>query len=213
MHETTLNILFSNKEIGIGDFANPVWQQAETAFLTKYWSGAPAPEMRHAEARLVWTNEHLTVRFDCRQGEPYVVNLNPRLDAEAEKLYDRDVCELFAAPDLKEPERYFEFEAAPTGEWLDLAVRQLPDKRETDWSYDSGMKTAGLMKENFYTVIFQINLQAFGKKPKPDEIWRGNLFRCVGSGETRGYLAWQPTKTEKPNFHVPEKFGWLKFKG
>ena len=43
------------------------------------------------------------------------------------------------------------------------------------------------------------------------EQWRANLFRCVGSGDTRGYLAWQPTRTPEPAFHLPAAFGWLKF--
>jgi hypothetical protein len=41
-------------------------------------------------------------------------------------------------------------------------------------------------------------------------VWRINLFRCVGVGDDR-YLAWQPTYTAEPSFHVPEVFGWLDF--
>jgi hypothetical protein len=52
---------------------------------------------------------------------------------------------------------------------------------------------------------------AFGKKPESGDVWLGNLFRQVGSGETRGYLAWSPTMTRTPNFHVPEKFGEFVF--
>ncbi|MGH9959146.1 MAG: carbohydrate-binding family 9-like protein [Pyrinomonadaceae bacterium] len=39
------------------------------------------------------------------------------------------------------------------------------------------------------------------------------MFRCVGTGKDRGYLAWQPTRTEQPNFHIPKVFGWLIFEG
>jgi hypothetical protein len=48
-------------------------------------------------------------------------------------------------------------------------------------------------------------------KPKSGDVWLGNLLRCVGRDPDRGYLAWQPTMTEKPNFHVPEKFGEFEF--
>jgi len=41
---------------------------------------------------------------------------------------------------------------------------------------------------------------------------RANLFRCIGSDPTRGYLAWQPTRTPEANFHLPQVFGWLVFK-
>jgi hypothetical protein len=57
----------------------------------------------------------------------------------------------------------------------------------------------------------KIPWEAFGKKPSAGDVWVGNIFRCVGAGPDRGYLAWQPTMTETPNFHVTEKFGELKF--
>jgi hypothetical protein len=47
--------------------------------------------------------------------------------------------------------------------------------------------------------------------PRKGANWRANLYRCVGAGATRGYLAWQPTLTPEPSFHVPAKFGWLRF--
>ena len=49
--------------------------------------------------------------------------------------------------------------------------------------------------------------------PSSGDVWHGNIFRCVGKGENRGYLAWQPTETPAPNFHVPEKFGEFEFVG
>jgi hypothetical protein len=48
-------------------------------------------------------------------------------------------------------------------------------------------------------------------KPQRGEEWRVNLFRCVGPESEQRYLAWQPTETSQPNFHVPEAFGWLRF--
>jgi alpha-galactosidase len=60
-------------------------------------------------------------------------------------------------------------------------------------------------------MAIKIPWEALGRKPKPGDIWLGNIFRCVGSDPDRGYLAWQPTLTEKPNFHVPEKFGMFSF--
>lgn len=199
------------KDFALDDFANDVWREAESVLIDKYWSGADAPPERRAVAKLLWTDAALYVRFDCEQGEPFVINSNPNTEVEAEKLWERDVCEIFVAPDAEKPEKYFEFEVAPTGEWLDYAIHQLPDRRETDTSYDSGIKTAAQIFENNYTVAFRIEWQAFNKKPNIGDEWRGNLFRCVGAGETRGYLAWQPTQTQTPNFHVPSVFGYLKF--
>ncbi|HYP51127.1 MAG TPA: carbohydrate-binding family 9-like protein [Pyrinomonadaceae bacterium] len=207
-----INAFFTAEEIRLEDFDNEIWRQAEFVEINRYWSGEPAPAERCASARILWSENRLFVRFDCRQAEPFVINRNPNLDAEAAELWERDVCEIFIAPDLNVPEKYFEFEIAPTGEWLDFAIRQLPEKRETDKTYNAGMKTAARIGENSFTVVFTVEFErSFGRKPKAGEVWRTNLFRCIGSGETRGYLAWQPTFTETPSFHVPTVFGSLKF--
>ena len=107
--------------------------------------------------------------------------------------------------------KYFEFEVAPTGEWIDLAVHQMPHKRETYSEYNSGMQTAAKIEKDKVWMAFKVEWKGFGKTPKSGEIWKGNIFRCIGSGETRGYLSWQATKTKTPNFHVPEKFGEFEF--
>lgn len=203
--------LRTDREFSVGDFEHAAWGAARPVALARYWSGADAPPERHAEARLVWTDEALYVRFDCRQAEPLVVNPAPRTDRKTLGLWDYDVCEIFVAPDTREPERYFEFEAAPTEEWLDLAIRWRPDGRETDWDFRSGMETAALVREGSLTIAMRIPWSGLGRAPRSGDRWRANLFRCIGSGETRGYLAWLPTRTEEPSFHVPQKFGWLEF--
>jgi hypothetical protein len=126
-------------------------------------------------------------------------------------LWDRDVCEIFMAPDVDTPGRYFEFEAAPTGEWLDLAIQTLPEKRETDWEFHSGMTTAARVEKDRVVIAMRIPWGCWAHGPRKGEHWRLNLFRCVGSAPRRGYLAWQPTGTPQPNFHVPQAFGWLRF--
>ncbi len=210
----TLNLMEAYRtdaEILAHDLEHAVWEAARPVGLTRYWSGVFAPPERHAEARAVWSDEALCVRFDCRQAEPPVINRTPQVTQKTNGLWERDVCEIFIAPDAFEPERYFEFEIAPTGEWLDLAIRQLPDRRETDWGYASGMTAAAHIREGRITMAMRLPWQAFGRAPQRDERWRVNLFRCIGSGAGRGYLAWQPTRTAQPNFHVPQAFGWLFF--
>jgi len=45
----------------------------------------------------------------------------------------------------------------------------------------------------------------------PTKVWRVNFYRVEGKTEPRQYLAWQPTNTAQPNFHVPKLFGTLRF--
>ncbi|MBK9164456.1 MAG: carbohydrate-binding family 9-like protein [Acidobacteria bacterium] len=158
-----------------------------------------------------WSDSGLSVTFDGRQDEPVIASADPVLERKSIGLWERDVCEIFIAPDRNGPRRYFEFEVAPTGEWLDLAIDLTSGERVTDWDYNSGMEAAAKTEDGRVLMAMKIPWEAFGRKPKAGDVWLGNIFRCVGEGETRGYLAWQPTMTEKPNFHVPEKFGEFHF--
>lgn len=209
-----LRVSYTSADFQIDDFENEIWQTAEEANLQLYWSGASAEVSRHAKARLIWNEKALFVRFEANQAEPLIVNNKPNTRVKAMNLWERDVFEIFVAPEAENPQNYFEFEAAPTGEWLDVKLEILPGgERRSDFEYDSGMKLAAKTFENEKKIfaVLKIEWQAFGKKPQDGEVWRGNLFRCVGEGRKRGYLAWQPTRTKTPNFHIPEAFGKFEF--
>lgn len=190
---------------------NPAWQKAARVTIDKFWSGALAPAGRHFEVRLLWSISALYVRFEANQTEPLVVADIPDLTKKTRGLWDRDVCEIFIAPDKNDRNKYFEFEIAPTGEWIDLGIKVTPQGRETDFKYKSGMTSAARIEKGRVVMAIKIPFAALGRVPKAGDVWLGNLFRCVGRDPDRGYLAWRPTKTPKPNFHVPEAFGEFRF--
>ena len=192
-------------------FDHAAWEDCQPVRIEHYWSGEPAPATRHAEARLCWSDEALHVRFVGEQHEPLIVADNPITDRKTLGLWDRDVCEIFVAPDPTHPERYFEFEAAPTGEWIDLGIVVTPTGRETDWDFNSGMTTAAKLEGNELTVGIRIPWSESIPKPAKGDVWLVNLFRCVGPEAPERYLAWRPTRTPEPNYHVPEAFGRLRF--
>lgn len=211
MSSTAIAALHIANDPSVANLDHADWDRATAIALTRYWSGDPAPAVRHAEARILWSDESLRVRFVCRQTERLIVSSNPQVETKTMGLWDRDVCEVFLAPSPEQPNRYFEFEAAPTGEWVDLAVQLKPDRREIEWDFESGMTTTARIGSDQIIVALRIPWGNRIHKPQRGERWRINLFRCVGGSGDRGYLAWQPTLTEQPNFHVPEAFGWLVF--
>jgi len=200
-----------NADLAAANFDHKEWEKAHPITISRYWSGAEAPSGRHAEARLIWSDSALLVRYLCTQTEPLVASATPQTTKKTMNLWDRDVCEIFLAPDPHVPERYLEFEAAPTGEWIDLAIHWTPERRETDWEFHSGMTAAARIEKDRVLIGMRLPWDHWIHKPQKGEQWRANLFRCVGSGDTRGYLAWQPTRTPEPAFHLPAAFGWLKF--
>jgi alpha-galactosidase len=64
---------------------------------------------------------------------------------------------------------------------------------------------------NTWSAELAIPLRALTRDFDPAVNWKANFFRVEGSKEPRAYLAWQPTQTPRPNFHVPVAFGSLRF--
>lgn len=206
-----VKINFSENDFPIDDLDSGFWKKASVLAIDKYWSGELAPLGRHFVAKLLWSETAFYVRFDANRSEALVVSTKPNLKSKTPGLWDRDVCEIFIAPDGNVPQKYFEFEIAPSGEWLDLSIEHLAGKREIDWEYVSGMESAARIENEKITMAVKVGWKAFGRTPKAGDMWLGNLFRCVGKGPERGYLAWQPTMTKTPDFHVPERFGRFEF--
>ena len=209
--DTTIVARFVERPVSESDFEDEIWRACQPIQIKHYWSGEPAPASRHAEARICWSNEALHVRFVGVQQEPLVVSENPVTDRETLGLWDRDVCEIFLAPDRANAWRYFEFEAAPTGEWVDLGITLTPSGRETDWDFSSGFTTAARVENEELFVGMRIPWSEALPKPQSGTVWGVNLFRCIGTESPDRYLAWRPTRSPEPNFHVAEVFGSLLF--
>lgn len=208
---SVFKIPYLDHDFVVSELANESWERADVCLVDRYWSGQTAPVGRQFDARILWSETALYVRFNANREEPLVVSDAPDLNKKTLGLWERDVCEIFIAPDSNEPCKYFEFEAAPTGEWLDLAVDMTDGERITDIDYESGMQAAARIEEEQVLIALRIPWEAFGKRPNAGDVWLGNIFRCVGKEPDRGYLAWQPTMTEIPNFHVPSAFGKFEF--
>jgi hypothetical protein len=206
-----IKIKYIAKDFDVKEIDSRVWRKADSVKVAQYWSGESAPKERQFFARLLWSDTALYVRFEAAQTEPLVVSEKPDLSKKTLRLWDRDVCEVFIAPDKTHRNKYFEFEIAPTGEWIDLGIEATPTTRKTDWDYKSNMTSASRIDKDKVVMAIKIPFAALSKTPKIGDIWLGNLFRCVGKDPNRGYLAWQPTKTKEPAFHIPEAFGEFVF--
>ncbi|MBF0469383.1 MAG: carbohydrate-binding family 9-like protein [Desulfamplus sp.] len=47
--------------------------------------------------------------------------------------------------------------------------------------------------------------------PAPDVEWRANFYKCADKTSHPHWLTWSQVNSPKPNFHIPESFGILKF--
>ena len=161
-----------------------------------------------------WTDRDLYLLFQCPYKELNLW-LPPMGGGPRNKLWDRDVVEMFLGDDWTNIRHYREFEIAPTGDWIDLAINL--DQKSYDHSWRSGWKTTARIdeKNKIWYAAARIPLSSVSEQPvKVGTRWRANLYRIDGLGEDpqRHFLCWQPTcvVNRDPN-HVPENFGTLVF--
>jgi len=190
------------------------WAHAASAWIDKDCTHTIAYPNLRTEVRGFWTDSDLYLLFRC----PYT-ELNLWLPPDNSKdrlnLWDRDVVEFFLGDDWADIRHYREFEVAPTGDWVDLAINL--NKKSYDANWNSGWQRLGRIDEanHVWYAAARVPLKSVSGQPvKAGTKWRANLYRIEGLGpdSQRHFMCWQPTcvVNRDPN-HVPEHFGTLIF--
>lgn len=190
-------------------------------------SGMPLPPAVRASVETAWTDERLLVLFTC--AEEHVWATHTARDAP---LYEEEVVEVFLAP-TGDVRHYYELEVSPANVLFDARVKS-PDldrktmQVETRWTC-AGLETRAHVDGTLgrtspadgeppsasgWRAALSIPFAAFSEvaPPRPGDQWRANFYRIERSREV-SYAAWSPTLERPANFHVPARFGVLRFVG
>jgi hypothetical protein len=196
----------------------PEWRSATPMNLVITDSGR-SPRLP-TTARMLWDDDYLYVAFDCADRD-----LRADMALDDDNLWEEDeVAEIFIQP-RPGSGKYLEFElnprntkldldcTNPTGTRADLNCRKewnctgwhnavhlrgtLNDSTDTDegWSCEMAIPIASVCGEP--TLIL------------PGDQWRVNLYRVNRTDGGTEYAAW--SRTQKLDFHIPQKFGVLIF--
>ena len=206
---------------------SPEWERAQPIRFSSDWQGKNRDPALQTEVRVLWSPEALYLRFVCRYRELFVFQ-DSDPNGRRGHLWGRDVAEAFLQPpdrgpllhrtgegagpsDTEKISRFYkEFEVAPNGMWIDLDVSPagLADLK-------SGLTRSVHVDEEkqVWAAELAIPMKSLTHRFDPAQSWRANFYRVEGKVEPRRYLAWQSTGTPQPNFHVPERFGVLRFEG
>jgi hypothetical protein len=196
------------------DPASGTWASAGTTWISRDCSKSVDFPSLKTEVRVFWTDTDVYLLFICPYSE-----LNLFLPAQNKQarshLWDRDVIEIFLGDDWQNIQHYREFEIAPTGDWIDLAIDLERGVHDENWR--SGWLTSARIDPaaHVWYAAARIPLKAISSdRVHPGTRWRMNLYRTdgLGSDPQRHFLCWQPTCVvdRDPN-HVPENFGTLVF--
>ena len=185
----------------------PEWENAPCVSFSADWRGEHSNADLQTTVRVLWSQHDLYLRFECRYHDLFVFS-DSDPNHRRDRLWERDVAEAFLQADPSRERYYREFEVSPNGMWIDLDV--FPGGIA---NLHSGMKSSVALNEKAHTWFAElaIPIKALTAHFDHKSEWRVNFYRVEGRQEPRSYLAWQPTRTPEPNFHVPSAFGKMKF--
>ena len=202
------------------DWNSPPWQAIQPLKL-RHFMGKPPEHFPETAVKLAYHEAALYVLF--RVEDRYVRAVAPRHQASV----CGDSCvEFFFTPGPEVSSGYFNFEMNCGGTLLfhfhpdggagfgEIPVQDCenmrkmhslprivdPEIQETvTWTAGVGIPFALL--ERYCRVA----------APKPKAVWRVNFYKCADNSSHPHWLTWSPVDFPKPNFHLPEFFGFLEF--
>jgi hypothetical protein len=200
-----------------GKLDEPAWRQAPAVgdFHFNWWT---AGEKEQTVAKILWDDDYLYVGYYC---------LDKHIAAEVVERHGPvsldDSVEIFISPNPAKIRNYHGFEMNVIGTMLN-SLRADWYTGPRYWDVEGvQLKTShsGLLakhdspEDDHWILEMAIPLKVFEKDaahtpPQEGDTWRLNLNRAGGTTNAQ-YSTWSPVKSEKPNFHVPEAFGTVRF--
>ena len=131
--------------------------------------------------------------------------------------------EIFIAPNPEKVKNYYNFEinaigtllSQAHGDWRTGGPYWEPEGMQYRTSFHGLAQKAESADDELWIVEAAIPLKNFAHDaahtpPQDGDQWRLNLQRLGGKTDAQ-YSAWSPLPGERPNFHQPDAFGWVRF--
>ena len=197
-----------------GRLDEPSWRAATPVddFIFPWWVEG---EKEPTEGRMLWDETHLYVSFIA-----YDKHISATLTQRDDPVSRDDAVEVFIAPQVDDVSQYFNFEFNALGTILDRSPR---NGRSSSWNAEDiavaisidGTLNDETDEDRLWTTEIAIPFASFEEfaphlPPLDGDTWRLNLYR-IGGKVNPQYSAWSNTLSEKPQYHVPERFGIVHF--
>jgi hypothetical protein len=161
----------------------------------------------------------LYVRFDCADRDAWGTWRHRN-----DPIYLEEAVEVFLAPGMGDPRRYWELEVSPLGVLFAARVEN-PTGRRADLAADTSWECRGLEWQAGPTGSSQdwwaglaipwaaLTGPRSPRDGRPPRRWRANFYRIERPrGGTPELSCWSPTLTDPPDFHRPDRFGVLELR-
>lgn len=203
-----------------GDWSEAPWREIPSEVLCNYM-GAKPDHFPRTEVKIAYDDRAIHVMF--RVEDRYV----RAIAREHQESVCGDSCvEFFFTPGPDVSRGYFNFEMNCGGTIL-FHFHPGLENRAIEIPKDDCGKIAKvhslppivepeIQKPTTWMVQYSIPMALLKRycqvsTPQPGALWRANFYKCADHTSHPHWLAWSPVDYPKPNFHLPQSFGFLEF--
>jgi len=184
------------------------WKKATAVEFATDWAGTDTG--LKTAVKFAWSKDALYTQWEL-SGTGFNVDTTKPIETERERLYEEDCVEMMFTPDPANTDHYYEVELGPLGHFFDLEVHRgvkLDVKKAIAWSSKPAITPHPDQAGHFSFLEANFRAPEIVTALKAGAVLPLALYRMEGKSP-RKYLAWSPTKTPHPDFHVPAAFGRL----
>ncbi len=187
----------------------------------KHYMGKVSAFQPRVQAKMMYDDNNVYVIFQVH--DRYVRSVV----TEYNGAVSTDSCvEFFFSPDTELPLNYFNLEinagGTPLMFYIKETMRNMKKLTESELQQIEiahslpSVVDPEITEPVTWTIEYRIPLSLLGKyanvsKPAPGVIWKANFYKTGSKTSNPNYLTWSVVEFERPNFHLPQFFGRLKF--
>lgn len=205
-----------------GNWNKKQWKKVKP-ISTELFMGAVPHFVPKTQAKMLYDDENVYVIFkvDDKFVKSTVKEMNGNVSGDS-------CVEFFFSPDEEQPLHYFNLEVNAGGVPLIFYVTK-PWTEFTKLDPESEIKQIEIahslpaLIENeitepvTWTIECRIPLSLLQKysnvtKPSKGKVWKANFYKTGSRTSNPHWMTWNFVDKPKPNFHVPENFGTIRFK-
>lgn len=205
-----------------GDWNKKQWKKIKPLTIQQFMGAVPS-FVPSTQAKVAYDSDNIYIIFkvDDQFVKSVVTEYNGNVSGDA-------CVEFFFSPDSQTPEKYFNLEVNAGGTPLIFYVTK-PWTGFTKLDPESEIKQIeiahslpALIEEEIktpvtWTIECRVPVSLLKKysnvtDPKPGTVWKANFYKTGSRTSNPHWMTWNYVDHPKPNFHLPEHFGTLRFK-
>lgn len=209
------NVKKSVKAIDVNDgWGESGWKGIKSVKIRNYMGEIPAFKPQ-ADVKMTYDDDYIYVIY--RVKDRYVKSITEKINGP---VWKDSAVEFFFSPEADNPTNYFNLEINCGGTPLFHHKKNRPtvediQKIEIKASLPKVVDTE-ITDPITWTMSFKIPLNMLEKytnvvRPKQGVSWRANFYKIAEISSNPHYITWNEIKNDKPQFHLPQFFGILKF--